>query len=333
MKKYLFIFLVCCQSAAWANKPIEQGIRLFNQSEYQQAEQIFQQQSENGSAYATFWLGVAQYKNSQHFEAGETFLHAAEMGDPWAMGLLGRANLYANNPCDYLGWPCDNKWLSKSIEGWKKLAEQGDGKAEFALEINIRKWWEYIPFYRQFRYKEIVGRAIQNGGYNFLDYNTYWDSYDEKIIFLKQVANRGYAPAMIPLYYDQIALGDIEEAMDWINKAIVLGYAKAARTLYYTYSQGETDSTGKVIIHPDPMKAYYYNAISGALGGEKEEDTRITEKMLIKGNPPVTDENGRPVFKILITNKQQKELDKQAADFVKNIKPNKFLDETSIDLF
>lgn len=51
-------------SAVWANTPIEQGIRLLNQKEYQQAQQIFQQQSDAGSAYATFWLGVAQYENS-----------------------------------------------------------------------------------------------------------------------------------------------------------------------------------------------------------------------------------------------------------------------------
>ncbi|WP_234911169.1 hypothetical protein [Vibrio anguillarum] len=40
-------------SAVWANAPIEQGIRLFNQKEYQQAQQIFQQQSDAGSVYAT----------------------------------------------------------------------------------------------------------------------------------------------------------------------------------------------------------------------------------------------------------------------------------------
>ncbi|MGL4577301.1 hypothetical protein [Vibrio metoecus] len=41
-------------SAVWANAPIEQGIRLFNQKEYQQAQQIFQQQSDAGSSYAAF---------------------------------------------------------------------------------------------------------------------------------------------------------------------------------------------------------------------------------------------------------------------------------------
>ncbi|WP_346763720.1 hypothetical protein [Vibrio sp. Hep-1b-8] len=70
MKKTLFIFLLLCSGKLWAMTPVEQGIRLFNQKQYPQAEQIFQQQSDQGSAYATYWLGVTQYKNRQQFEAG-----------------------------------------------------------------------------------------------------------------------------------------------------------------------------------------------------------------------------------------------------------------------
>ena len=150
MKKIIVICLMLLHSTVWAMESVEQGIRLFNQKEYQQAQQIFQQQSDAGSAYATFWLGVTQYKNHQHFEAGETFLKAAEMGDPWAMGVLGDVNLYANNPCKFLGWPCDEKWLKKAKQGWKVLAENGDGKAAFTLKINQREWWEYIPLNRHY---------------------------------------------------------------------------------------------------------------------------------------------------------------------------------------
>ncbi|MEF1284895.1 sel1 repeat family protein, partial [Vibrio sp. M250220] len=45
------------------------------------------------------------------------------------------------------------------------------------------------------------------------------------------------------------------------------------------------------------------------------------------------DEEGRPVFKTLITKEEQAELDKQVAEFVKDITPNMFLDETSLELF
>ncbi|MEI8673598.1 sel1 repeat family protein [Vibrio sp. SA48] len=332
MKKIIFICLILLHSAVWAMESVEQGIRLFNQKEYQQAQQIFQQQSDTGSAYATFWLGVTQYKNRQHFEAGQTFLQAAEMGDPWAMGVLGDVNLYANNPCKFLGWSCDEKWLTKAKQGWKVLAENGNGKAEFAYSSTTRDWWEYIPFYRQSRYQEIAIRGTSNGGYRFLDHNIYWDSFEDKLPYLKLAANQGYAPAMVSLYYTQLYDGDIEGALKWINKAIQLGYPAAARVLFLAYDLGKKDKQGNQVIRPNPQKAYYYNKLSGALGGE-EETSSIISTRLIKDGLPVSDENGEPVFEILVTEQEQAEMDKQVAEFVKDIKPNLFLDETSIDLF
>ncbi|HAS3163475.1 TPA: sel1 repeat family protein [Vibrio cholerae] len=333
MKKFIVICLMLLHSAVWAMESVEQGIRLFNQKEYQQAQQIFQQQSDAGSAYATFWLGVTQYKNRQHFEAGDTFLKAAEMGDPWAMGVLGDVNLYANNPCKFLGWPCDEKWLTKAKQGWKTLAENGNGKAEFAYSSTSRDWWEYIPFYRQNRYQEIAIRGTRNGGYRFLDHNIYWDSSEDKLPYLKFAANQGYAPAMETLYYRMNTIG-YNEAMKWINKAIELGYAEAARTLYLAYRVGEKDRDGNVILQPDPKKAYFYNRLTGALGGEEKLAHLITQEPVHDDDGiPLADENGEPVFEILVTEQEQAEMDKQVAEFVKDIKPNLFLDETSINLF
>ncbi|ENI4487656.1 sel1 repeat family protein [Vibrio fluvialis] len=332
MKKIIVICLMLLHSTVWAMESVEQGIRLFNQKEYQQAQQIFQQQSDAGSAYATFWLGVTQYKNRQHFEAGETFLKAAEMGDPWAMGVLGDVNLYVNNPCKFLGWPCDEKWLKKAKQGWKALAENGNGKAEFAYSSTTRDWWEYVPFYRQNRYQEIAIRGIRNGGYRFLDHNIYWDSSEDKLPYLKLVANQGYAPAMKTLYYRMDTIG-YDEAMKWINKAIKLGYAEAAKTLYLAYRVGEEDRDGNIIMSPDPKKAYYYSRLAEALGGQKQDNSLILHKRIIKDGLPVSDENGEPVFEILVTEQEQAEMDKQVAEFVRDIKPNLFLDETSIDLF
>ncbi|MBY8136094.1 sel1 repeat family protein [Vibrio fluvialis] len=332
MKKIIVICLMLLHSAVWAMESVEQGIRLFNQKEYQQAQQIFQQQSDAGSAYATFWLGVTQYKNRQHFEAGETFLKAAEMGDPWAMNVLGDKYIYAFNPCRFLGWPCDEKWSTKAKQGWKAFAEDGDGKAAFALKINQREWWEYIPFYRQSRYQEIVSKAIPNGGYKFLDYNTYWDSFEDKVPYFKLAANQGYAPAMVSLYYTQLYDGNVEGALKWANQAIQLGYPTAAKALFLAYDLGKEDKQGNQVIRPNHQKAYYYNKLSGALGGE-EETSSIVSTRLIKDGSPVSDENGDPVFEILVTEQEQAEMDKQVAEFVKDIKPNLFLDETSIDLF
>ncbi|MCG6351798.1 tetratricopeptide repeat protein [Vibrio fluvialis] len=332
MKKIIVICLMLLHSAVWANAPIEQGVRLFNQKEYQQAQQIFQQQSDAGSAYATFWLGVTQYKNRQHFEAGETFLKAAEMGDPWAMNVLGDKYIYAFNPCRFLGWPCDDKWNDKAFRVWKKQADEGNGNAILALRITQYYFWELIPFYRSYNSEKIFFDAFQKGSNHAILKMGGWVSDDKYTYYLKLAANQGYAPAMETLYYRMNTIG-YDEAMKWINKAIELGYAEAARTLLLSYTLGEKDRDGNIIMPPDPKKAYYYSRLTEALGGPKQDNSLILHKRIIKDGLPVSDENGDPVFEILVTEQEQAEMDKQVAEFVKDIKPNLFLDETSIDLF
>ncbi|WP_346763722.1 hypothetical protein [Vibrio sp. Hep-1b-8] len=126
----------------------------------------------------------------------------------------------------------------------------------------------------------------------------------------------------------------MDEAFKWNIKAIKLGYPDAATSLYHAYSQGKKDSLGQTFIHPDVKKAYYYNRLSGALGGEETPADLITEEHILdEYGYPLADEEGRPVFKTLITKEEQAELDKQVAEFVKDITPNMFLDETSLELF
>ncbi|MBF4258534.1 sel1 repeat family protein [Vibrio anguillarum] len=335
MKKIIFICLILLHSAVWAMESVEQGIRLFNQKEYQQAQQIFQQQSDTGSAYATFWLGVTQYKNRQHFEAGDTFLKAAEMGDPWAMGVLSEYEYYVNHPCGYLGWPCDKKWYDLAIKGWKKEVEKGNGKALLQLQFFTNQWRNYIPFLGRYLIDKKYIEAFELGSLNAVLYVSRFSniSVEDEIKYLKLAANQGYAPAMEILYYRMNTIG-YDEAMKWINKAIELGYAEAARTLYLAYRVGEKDRDGNVILQPDPKKAYFYNRLTGALGGEEKLARLITQEPVHdKDGIPLADENGEPVFEILVTEQEQAEMDKQVAEFVKDIKPNLFLDETSIDLF
>ncbi|EPE2649839.1 sel1 repeat family protein [Vibrio fluvialis] len=333
MKKIIVICLMLLHSAAWAMESVEQGIRLFNQKEYQQAEEIFQQQSDNGSAYATYWLGVTQYQNLKHFQAGATFLKAAKMGDPWAMAVLAGSALNLNSPCSYLGWPCDEKWKDEAFSGWKKQVDEGNGKAILALRVKKSYFWELIPFYRSYNSEKIFFEAFQKGSNYAILKMGGWVTEAKYTDYLKLAANQGYAPAMVSLYYTQLYDGNVEGALKWANQAIQLGYPAAARSLYFAYSQGKKDGSGKLIIQKDVKKAYFYNRVSGALGGEQEEDTDITHKMRIKDGRPMTTENGEPVFEILVTEQEQAEMDKQVAEFVKDIKPNLFLDETSIDLF
>uniref|UniRef100_UPI001E4509E9 sel1 repeat family protein n=1 Tax=Vibrio cholerae TaxID=666 RepID=UPI001E4509E9 len=280
-----------------------------------------------------FWLGVTQYKNRQHFEAGQTFLQAAEMGDPWAMNVLGDKYIYAFNPCRFLGWPCDDKWNDKAFRVWKKQADEGNGNAILALRITQSYFWELIPFYRSYNSEKIFFDAFQKGSNHAILKMGGWVSDEKYTYYLKLAANQGYAPAMETLYYRMNTIG-YNEAMKWINKAIELGYAEAARTLYLAYRVGEKDRDGNVILQPDPKKAYFYNRLTGALGGEEKLAHLITQEPVHDDDGiPLADENGEPVFEILVTEQEQAEMDKQVAEFVKDIKPNLFLDETSINLF
>ncbi len=336
MKKILFILLLFTQNTVWAQSPTEQGILLFNQKEYQQAEEILQQQSNDGSAYATFWLGVVQYKNRKHFQAGDTFLKAAQMGDPWAMGVLSGHEYYVNNPCNYLSWPCDEKWYDLAVSKWRQEAENGNGKALLQLQFFTKKWRNYVPVLGRYLIDNNYVEALESGGLNAIYYISRFSdiSVEEEVRYLKFAANQGYAPAMQTLYYHMITI-NLDEAMKWINEAIRLGYPEAARTLYLSYFLGEKDSNGNgnVVIQPDPKKAYYYNRLSGALGGEESDSGIIVHRRAIENGLPISDQNGDPVFEILVTEQEQAEMDKQVAEFVKDIKPNMFLDETSIDLF
>ncbi|EKO3994057.1 sel1 repeat family protein, partial [Vibrio fluvialis] len=95
----------------------------------------------------------------------------------------------------------------------------------------------------------------------------------------------------------QLYAGDVEGALKWINKAIQLGYPTAAKALFLAYDLGKEDKQGNQVIRPNHQKAYYYNKLSGALGGE-EETSSIVSTRLIKDGSPVSDENGDPVFEI-----------------------------------
>lgn len=160
---------------------LEQGKLLFNQKQYKQAYNLLSDLSEQGDANATFWLGVTQYKMGQRFEAGDTMLQAAEMGDPWAMGVLGGGDLYASPPCEYMGWACDELWEDKAIKIWEQKSRQGDGKSTFARNMTKTDWWEFIPFYQGRKYRQLAESGVKQGGYRYLEYSIYWESKEKKL--------------------------------------------------------------------------------------------------------------------------------------------------------
>ncbi|WP_104401914.1 sel1 repeat family protein [Vibrio penaeicida] len=322
MKLLFSILLLINPLCSWASDSIEQGIRLFNQKEYDQAQEILLKESQKGSTYATYWLGVVQYKNGEHFEAGDTFLKAAEMGSPWAMAILAGEELNIDSPCDYLGWSCDEEWADKAFKGWKIQAENGNGKAMFAMRVKKPYWWELVPFYRSYKSEEIYDQAFAFGSNRAAMRIGSWVSEDKALEYVKAAANKGYAPAMVSLYY-HIEETNSVEAERWLNRALNLGYPEAAEALFLNFSVDIEDNE----------KSYFYNRLSGALGGHERNSNRFLIQGVEVDDMPLFDENGKRVTRRIISQEKQDELDRQVEEFVKDIKINLFLDETSIELF
>ncbi|MDP2574130.1 sel1 repeat family protein [Vibrio penaeicida] len=322
MRSLFSILLLIIPLCSWATDSLEQGIRFFNQKEYDKAQKILVKESQKGSAYATYWLGVVQYKNGKHFEAGNTFLKAAEMGSPWAMAILAGEELNIDSPCDYLGWSCDEKWADKAFEGWKTQAENGNGKAMYAMRVKKPYWWELVPYYRSYKSEEIYSQAFEKGSNRAAMRIGSWISEENAFEYIKAAANKGYAPAMVSLYY-QLEETNSVEAEKWLNRALRLGYPEAAEALYLNYSVDVKDN----------KKAYYYNRLSGSLGGHERNNNRFLIEGVRVDGMPLFDENGKRVTRRIISQEEQDELDRQIEEFVKDIKINLFLDETSIELF
>ncbi|WP_064669076.1 hypothetical protein, partial [Vibrio nigripulchritudo] len=252
------------------------------------------------------------------------FLKAAEMGSPWAMAMLFPGK---GSKCEYLGWKCDDRWGELAISEWEKLAENGNGNALLQLQFYQGTWRKYIPFLGRYLINEKYIEALYNGSNNAAQY-LYQHSglpINKRIKYLLVAANRGYAPAMVNLYYHEDFIGS-DEANKWIDKAITLGYPKAAESLFYNYHLRREKNKN------DIKKSYYYNLVLEALGGDaKDKESIIMEIVRVDGSL-VLDEDGDFVYRTMITKKEQDELNRQVEEFVKDIKINLFLDETSIEL-
>lgn len=311
-----------CDTSCQAH--IEQGVLLYNQFEYDQAKAVFQAEADKGSAHARYWLGVAQYETAQYSEAGDSFLQAAEMGDPWAMELMVPGGL--RNPCDFRGWSCDDRWKDKALAGFKKLSDQGDGKAKYAYYHNKSYWWEFFSFYEKKKRAEYYDEIINSGWFGVLRGSSAWNDEDKYLKNLILAAENGYAPAMVGLFIANDKIGE-KESHEWIFKAIELGYPEAAKYLSLAYKYGDEG------FGVDYFKSYFYHKVAAAFGSDLSGSPKVSEHIKDKNGRNMMDKNGNFIYKVLITPEEQADLDKQAEEFLKRVKPNRFLDEATHKLF
>ncbi|QRV24894.1 hypothetical protein [Marinomonas foliarum] len=322
--KYLLSCLIALSYESFA-ATVDEGVDLFNQQKYKEALLVFEPLAKQGDARALFWLGVSQFQTGEQYEAASTLLQAAEAGNPWAMHLMVPSY---NKICDYLGWPCDEGWMDKAIAEWKKRANQGDGKAMYALlRWGEKPWWAYVPILKQKKYGELVEEAVKAGGYKAASYNMYIPIEMEKNIeLLDYEAQKGYAPAMMDLHY--IRDSNTDDGLQLAKQALSLGYASGAFSLYYYFSRqvSEVETEADIQKMSNRMRqnykrAYYYSLI-GKYFGESDRAYFINQRVI--------NNKGEEVYMSVLSDDEVREVESKAKEFTKDLSINMFIDDSTV---
>lgn len=313
IKSKTLLCLIAFSPFAFANNI---GESLFNSMQFEKAKTVLPALSESGDADASFWLALVQFRTGKSYDAGDTMLTSAEQGNPWAMRLLVPE---WNGYCGYLGWPCDEKWRKKAISGWEKLADKNDGKAIYALLKWGEQWWKSIPVYRDYKYSEMVDKAVKNGGYQSVSFNSSFPiTLEKKIKLLKYSVNKNDVKSMFSLYaYCKKGVYNLKNCTELLKRALVLGDVSASVSLYNKYRGFDTRYPKLKLINP--KKAYYYYVLAKYFKLEKNKFSLENMSLSSEDNAKLIKE-----FDMLDKNK----IMGKAQVISKKIKPNLFYDES-----
>ncbi|WP_137170290.1 hypothetical protein [Marinomonas sp. FW-1] len=312
---------VACNVSA---ETVKEGLTLYNQKEFNEAKGIFKSLAEQGDARATFWLGVTQFRTGEQFEAGSSLHKAAEAGDPWAMHLMVPSY---NGYCDYLGWPCNESWMDKAIAGWKKLADNGDGNAMYALlRWGEKPWWSYVPILKQKKYGELVEEAVKAGGYRAASFNAGIPiTIEKRTELLKYEANKNYAPAMLGLY--SVNKNHMKLDLDisqFLERMLLLGWSGVTLIFELEQSLPRIKSFSDIEALSDEDKKlisdlYYYSLINKRITGDQYFNTTVN----------IFNEKNELFVVDLLTEGEKKRIEEKARKFLVDFKVNLFIDEAS----
>ncbi|OOE79593.1 hypothetical protein BZG72_13740 [Salinivibrio sp. PR6] len=319
------------------SETLEKGIDVLNQGQFKKAREIFKPLAEHGDANAAYWLAYTQFKTSSTLEAGSSLLKSAEGGNPWAMATLAGIHMpkVDRSFCGYLGWPCDEQWVDKAIEGWKKLAEEGDGKAMYALLYHDPSWWQYIPIYREYRYGELAEKLYKNKGFTFFYDNSFWSflNEDKRIEYLEKMALHGDGIASYKLFYifddnkePQEAISYIENGVEEKNYYSLYRASTGLMRLKRKYDIGSEDErTSK--------RAYFYCYAAHSLF-EKGYDCSVSGFFDFEYDRDI--EMHRYYDKITgerVTEEQLENIRDKAREYVSGYYADLQLDETTVEFF
>ncbi|ASA58111.1 hypothetical protein [Vibrio gazogenes] len=321
--KSLLIYVTVFSYESFA-ATVDDGITQFNQMQYKQAQAVFEPLVKQGNARAMFWLGVTQFRTGEQFKAGHTLLKSAEAGNPWAMLMMSPKD---NGYCDYLGWPCDPSWRDKAFSTLQVLADQGNGNAICTLLYRKGKpWWTYVPILNKKRGGELAEKGVKDGWYRMASCGIPMD-IKKRVELLQYAAQHHYAPAMVALYYlDEKGKYKMKNSAHFLHDAMKLGYDSGAAGLFHylypIYHKINTYVDIQNLTAEDYNKLkelYFYSLVSQGLGYKDDFNLQV----LIR-----TKNNENKVVK-LISSDEENKIEERAKDFLKKVKPNLFLDESS----
>ncbi|WP_207907500.1 sel1 repeat family protein [Celerinatantimonas diazotrophica] len=295
---------------------IHNGLDALWHHHYQKAEKVFQELGEQGDAHAMYWLGNTYQLEGgmKRLDAGEIFLKAANMGDPWAM-----YRLYTKNPYSLCTvWPCSSKWDSKAAEIWEKQSKEGNGKATFALVLrkertywyNVTKW---LPGMGQEQLNQMALKAFHQG-YQGAAVYLFNHNKSANLKYLTQAAKNNFIPAYAKLAIYYKGKNNINFMNKYKNIAIQSGDTGFIKFLFDVYIQGIFS------YKKDFDKAYYYGKITTLYGDDVSE---------------FFGENAPKEFRLSakVAKDKQIVLTQKAKEFVRTHPPYHYYDEFSFPIY
>lgn len=333
----ILITIYCVFPFTSRAETLAKGIEILNQGQFKKAREVLKPLAEHGDANAAYWLAYTQFKTAETLYVGSNLLQAAEGGNPWAMATLAGTYMpeVDRSFCGYLGWPCDEQWVDKAIEGWEKLAEEGNGKAMYALLYHDPSWWQYIPIYREYRYGELAEKLYKNKGFTFFYDNSFWSflNEDKRIEYLEKMALNGDGIAAYKLFYifeenkePRRAISAIETGIKGRKSQSLYSASTGLIRLKREYDIGSEDErTSK--------RAYFYCSAADSLLG-KEGDCSASGFFDFEYDRDI----GRHKYydKVTgerVTEEQLEKIREKAREYVSGYYADLKLDETTVEFF
>ncbi|RJG37249.1 hypothetical protein [Motilimonas pumila] len=196
------------------------------------------------------------------------------------------------------------------------MAKNGDGKAMYMLAKHKDSWRKYVPYLAHKTRVEQYIQALEMGADSasaaiFSELYRHQDRHQPEIRqqivkYLTIAAERGYAPAMVDLYEFTDVIGN-DLALEYLQQATELGYARAPFTLYYYLKKKENKNL-------QDWKTLYKNINLAAALNASDYSTFVDYLD----------------FDEYLSPEEIAQIDQEVSEFLTQVKPNRFYDETNL---